>query len=409
MGGTQTYSAAKASWMEAHGWDVSIISDNPQGVQFKIPYLEKFEKSKCYWLSAMPCSYPAYEVRQYVKYMKKQYCPHHEQYNEIVIESHYLYVHLWGELLAESLGAKHMCILLNELFRGSGHEYDLYLDFYNFKLSRKELPSSEKRYKLLFDGYRDIHYNGENLWPISESPLADIDSAEVNAIKKYDYNILFTSRMEKSYVPIVLSQISLFASKHLNKIVQCILIGDTSSCREMISETLISKNLIITELGTLSPIPRSIISIPDVFVGGSGCADYPVKAGALTISVDAYSGEAIGIVGYETNNTLYIGDNDNPSPLSDALERALIQKTYLTMQYAYKSMTNDECCERNLLTIKESSQKKEYYDPKKIIGEKKASLKQRMAFYGSWNFPKTWNMFLKIYVYSRAYLSKFAN
>ena len=90
------------------------------------------------------------------------------RYERVFIESQYDKSSLWGEFFAQRLGAKHICILTNEVFRREGLLYEKYMDFFIFKFKRGELLSD--LLDKLFDGYmkigereRDLQFHHERI------------------------------------------------------------------------------------------------------------------------------------------------------------------------------------------------------------------------------------------------------
>lgn len=78
-----------------------------------------------------------------------------------------------------------------------------------------------------------------------------------------------------------------------------LIVGNVDDRKEWLHQKLDkASNLVLTCLGDLVPIPRTLFSKIDVVIGSSGCAECSVVEGVPTIVSDAENSLANGILGY---------------------------------------------------------------------------------------------------------------
>lgn len=369
IGGGQCYLAAKAKYLESIGWRVVVFSDGNIRVKTSCPinYLNKFLPYK-----VMELNYQVYDLSKYLVdrgLNKMQKMLNDISTNdEIIIESHTDKSALWGEILAQRLGARHFYMAMYEHYRWPEHNFEKKIDFYMFKMDRGELLCSHRTVNRLFEGFREYKEEDIERVVIDEAPVQDVDNPKVDTILKYDYNICYIGRTQKLYVPHIIRGVGEFALKHKDKQVQLIIVGEADFLREIINEVKSSvSNIIINEIGSLHPIPRSLYRKIDVVVAGSGSARCSVEENALTIIADTESDKALGILGYDTNDSIFRTIDSVVTSYSDALERVLIKKVYKDMTFKYPpKMGVEECTKQNFYLMSKASKEKKYYDEKKL-------------------------------------------
>lgn len=370
IGGGQCYLAAKAKYLESIGWRVVVFSDGNIRVKTSCPisYLNKFLPYK-----VMELNYQVYDLSKFL--VNRGLNKMHKMLKdvstneEIIIETHTDKAALWGEMLAQKLDARHFYIAMYEHYRWPNHNFEKKIDFYMFKMDRGELLCSYRTANRLFEGFREYKEEDIERVIIDEAPVQDVDNPKVESIQKYDYNICYIGRTQKLYVPHIIRGIGEFASKHKDKKVQLLIVGEAEYLRELIDEVKSNvSNIIINEIGSLHPIPRSLYRKIDVVVAGSGSARCSVEEHALTIIADTESDKALGILGYDTNDSVFKTTDSVVTSYSDALERVLIKKVYKDMTFKYPSkMGVEECTKQNFYLMSKASKEKKYYDEKKLI------------------------------------------
>ena len=373
MGGLQLYTYVKATELEKMGWIVKVLFDcNSASKEFDIEGLEKYKDGNVLGLDLpAPCCLNKAAVNNVLKHVDS-YLGDCSKYEHLYIESHDDKGALWGELIASKIGGKHLFVTLCEEFHSPGQFYDSKLDFFNWKYDRGELVGTAGL-KKLFEGRRKITDADLKPFWINESPVQDVYNSKVEQIKMAEWNICHIGRFNKPFVPKIIDGIAKFALAHPNKQIQFINVGDTSSRKGLLDSAFSNlKNINVVDLGNVFPIPKSLFKKVDVVIACSGSARCAVDQQTLTIVADAIRGKSIGLLGYETQESIYW---DGKSPLTDfdvALERTLIEKVYETLPFNYKSEADAKsCCEQNMEVFQRSNQHQEYYESDKILSGRK--------------------------------------
>lgn len=375
VGGGQCYVASKAKYLESQGWNVIVMSSGSLRNKIKCPidYLNKFLDYKF-----VEFNYQVYSLSHLIvdrglnrilKMMGK-----YDESEEIIIESHTDVTALWGELLAERMGARHFYIAMYEHYRWPERNFQNKMDFYQFKMDRNEILCCSRTINRLFEGYRE--YKEEDIEPfiIDEAPVQDVACEKVDSIKMSDYNICYIGRTHKLYVPHIINGVGEFSGNHRDKQIQLVIVGDADKQRDVIEEQKKQHpNLKVTEIGSLHPLPRSLYSKIDVVIAGSGSARCSVDEGALTIIADIESDKSLGILGYDTNDSIYRAKDSVVTTYADALERVLIEQVYKKMSFKYpKKKSVAETTSQNFSIMNKASKEKEYFEEKEIRQGKKS-------------------------------------
>ncbi len=337
IGGMQMYSLGKAQYLEKNGWDVYIFyGASPEGT-CEIPALNKYVNGGVHIISKPPENYDAKRRNSIIEKMIEvsgcQALP-----NTCVIESQSDCLAIWGEMLARRLGARHMCMICNERFRGPDKHYVEHLDLFDFKHKRRELAGiNEETLVRLFEGYKEIpEQERYTFFAAQVDPVQCVENKEVEKLEKADYNICYIGRSEKNYFSNILDGVLQFALKYKEKSIYFILVGDAESKREQIAYlTEQAKNLTVIPLGNLSPIPATLYQKVDVVIAGSGCALYSMGRDVPIILADAGNGLANGVLGYDTHHVLYSEEETIQMTYDVALERALVSREYLSNDFYF--------------------------------------------------------------------------
>lgn len=375
-GGVQCYVAAKAKYLEEQGWHVVVISgNNPKSkARCLISSLDKYLPNGNPYQSLHACNLPKFMIRKSLKRYLEAIGPVAKG-DEIIIESWNSQTALWGELLASRLNGRHIFWTANEAFRdNSTKNYQCYeekIDFYMFKMDRGEIFTDVSSANALFIGYR-TYKSGDFLESfITEDPVQDIDCSRVNAIVKSDWNICYIGRANKPYVPYIFEDVGKFAKRHPEKNIQFLVVGEVFANKEVLQGIKEVQNLRVVELGDLYPIPRSLYNKVDVIIAGSGSARHSMDEGALVISADSQLNNSHGILGYDTNESIYKEDGALDMAFDEALERALVEKTWTKQENKWIKMPGiKECTERQFEIINRAAPQLEYYDERKLLSGK---------------------------------------
>lgn len=374
VGGVQCYVAAKSRYLEEKGWTVKVISFVAPGVKkCMISSLDKYLNDGVFEICQPPSLYPKWFQRRVQKKLLKIVGLVSSQ-DEIILESHNAATSQWGELLSANIGARHYVYCMNEHYRGPGKHYEEKMDFYLFKNERREIIASKKAVTRLLEGYCEVK---EGQYPeqpvIDEAPIQDVESPLVDSLQKMDWNICYLGRGNKPYVKNIITGIGFFSGLHSDKKIQLIVVGDIDMHRKLINDVLNEHpNLRITEMGFLFPLPRKLYDKIDVVIAGAGSARHSAEVGALVIIADTETKMANGLLGYETMNATYKGDDSIVSSFEDALERILVKRIQDQLPNRYPKRAGvEECIKQNFELFAKSERKKEYYPEKKMMEGKR--------------------------------------
>ena len=337
--GSQIYTKNKVNFMKERGWDVFVYSSN-NNANLMIKEFSIFEDLILPDLT-IPPHLLSKKKRISVLDLFRTTCENGE---EVIIESHTKTLALWGELIASKYKCKHIAYLLTETY---GNPSKNVLDFLNFKHKRKELAGiSNRSLGLLFEGYKKINEEEKySLKAVCTNSVEDVKNEIIDNIQKKDISIGSIGRLDKPYVPKMIDEIVKYANNNSNLKIQLILVGDSRDGnieKDIINKTQHIKNLYIVITGRLFPIPKSLFSKVDVFIGVAGAARISADLGIPTISIDTRNAKPIGVLGYETSSALF-SESNNDMVLSVKIEEVL--KNY--DQY------NEESIDRALINVKD--------------------------------------------------------
>ena len=370
-GGNQCYMAAKAKYLESTGWRVVVFSPNTDRSKQHclIDYLDKYLEGNIIELVMPPFKYPKAIIPKVVKKMENV-IGDTSVYDEIIMESHEDSLSQWGELLARKITARHYFFMMNEFYRGEKSYYEKKIGFYEFKLNRQEIEGSLVTLERLFDGYRKISHNDlHGVLKLDECPIQDYKCDVVDAIQKQDWNIWYIGRGNKTYVPNIIKDVGRFAGLYPEKSIQFLTVGDMDLHRKLIEDVLAeNKNLSVTELGFLHPLPSRLFKKTDAVIAGSGSARHSCEEGAIVIVADTETKMSDGILGYETLNSVYQSEDSVCTDFVDALKRVLIDKVYLQMPYRFPPKLGvEEQTKQHFELFAMSERNLAYYDEKELI------------------------------------------
>lgn len=364
IGGMQLYSNGKAKYLENNGWSVYLLYFGTTTSDCLISNLNKYTNGAVTALAFRPSQLPTFIVdRTIIRILK---IINYTQDDEILIESQADISALWGELIAKKLKAKHICFNCNEQFRGNGKYYEENIDFFAFKYLRGELLGLHNdTNRKVFDGYMDVPCSTDYLFDAFEpDPIQDIKNKQVDNIKRYDFNIAYLGRIIKGYVPNIINGVAEFANNNKDKTIQFIVIGDATARVDEIKNVFGKcKNVVVTYMGDLVPIPRSIYKKIDVMIAGAVCAEISARELVPTIVADCENYLSNGILGYTVNNSMYFDPKIGQTSFYNTLNDVLIEKSYLNYPYSFpEAISSDEIFKSHFCFFENSSPKKDYFD-----------------------------------------------
>lgn len=328
IGGTQIYARNKLLYMQKHGWKTCMVTTEP-GTDIFVKELNPYINGVFPELMRNPYLYSSRQrhdiINNVVNYIYMFASPD----NEIVIESNFMAITPWAELIAEKLKAKNFIFLIQEDYNIKAKKY---LDFFYFKYLRGELAANTPQaLNILFKGYKNIEENPQNyLSAFCSNVIEDCDSVLKDKIKDADFNIGSIGRINKPFVLPMIKKVVQYVKHYPQYSFNLVLFGgspDNEDISAILSETSDISNLNTVITGALFPIPLCDIKAMDVCISSAGAARTSTDAGILTISMDAMDFEPIGIVNCTTNDTIHRG-NSPVIPLSELLDCVLFEKKY---------------------------------------------------------------------------------
>lgn len=328
IGGMQNYVAGKAAYLEKNGWKVTVFFWGDNKGTCAMTSMNKYLSGGMTELGMPPGEWPR-RIREQVLNRMVRLIGATDLADEIIVESQDDVLALWGELLAARLQAKHMCFICNETFRGPKKHYDQYLDFFNFKHKRRELTCiHQDSMEKLFAGYKEVAEKEAYFFEAAnEGPVQNVDNEKIDAIEKADWNICCIGRSDKTCVDPIMDGIAGFALNYPQKKIQLLIVGNVDERMEWLHQKLDkASNLVLTCLGDLVPIPRTLFSKIDVVIGGSGCANCSAQEGTPTLVTDAENSMVNGILGYTVFDTVFRNEDADQLSYEDALKQVLIDK-----------------------------------------------------------------------------------
>jgi len=364
IGGMQLYTAGKAMYLEKNGHDVQVFYAGAQG-DCAIKYLNKFTKCGFPELYMPPTDIPQRRFKYIIENILKDINKNDRVCEQVYIESHNDITALWAEVIAEELGAKHICFNCNEQFRGNDKYYEDYIDFFKYKFYRKELlglrPDTQQR---LFLNYEEVPLCEDLLFDAAEpEPIQDVYHKKTEEIECQDYNIMYLGRADKGYVPAIIQGVAAFAKKHSDKRIQFVIVGNAMIRNELINKTCSEiSNLSVLQMGDLVPIPRSIYSKIDVVIAGAVCAEISAYEGVPTIVADCDNYMANGVLGYTVFNSMYAEEKTGQTTYEQLLDDVLIEKQYKRHTFCFpKPESTDDIYESHFKFYELADNIKKYY------------------------------------------------
>jgi hypothetical protein len=392
VGGIQFWLVGKTKYLESQGWDVYVLfSDIGKHEHAVVSSLDKYLGGQIPGLALPPCVYPKLMRERIFRKMEK-IVTSNGNVGETIIETHSPVGALWAEPFAERLNGKHVMFICNEKYHGLGTWYDPFIDFFDFKHRRKELAGEVNgEIQKLFADYKTVTPKEDYIFLLDDDPVHDAVNEKVERLVRKDLNICYIGRPNKSYVPNVLEGVAKFSKNHTDKDIHFIIVGDCSEIRSKITDFFSPlKNVTITELGNVVPIPKSLFAKTDVVIAGSGSARCAVYAGVPTILANPDTNLASGLLGYDIHGDYIFCKTEIEGSFDKQLERVFIDKVQEKMPFDFiPKQGPDVCTIQNLQLIRDSANNKEYYPSELLMKTKYLDWRNIIRLYS--------NHFLSLY------------
>lgn len=363
IGGSYIYIMNKLNYYKNLGYDVNLIHGGHAVFKTVIPKLEKYVNNKEEEIR-LPIHYLSKKKQlMYVDGIIKKY--ELDSYSDVIIESSTYNQATWGETISSRIGAKHFVLLLTE--KPVITDRNAY-NFFNFKLSRKELCGIASRsLQYLFDGWRHIE-DAEcyNLPCYCNNSIDDVDFVYPSNIKSTDYTIGCLGRFDKPYFIPSLIDLKNFINTHQEFTFTIILIGTGKSERtiQQVNEILAEcNNTQVVKMGSLFPVPLKLIQKANIFIASAGSCTTIRYAGVNVISYDGRDLKPIGIYSKTTQHSLFRDKDDETYTLDELLDMVLLKKMFLDNNpVADMEKINNIDFSSHKQFVESSEQKKVYYD-----------------------------------------------
>ena len=337
MGGAQLYVSNKANYLQSRGWKVRIFSDRDAPIL--IPALEAYRDGIFPELHCWPQLLCRRDVERTLETLLGRIG---SDPGEILVESNTPHMSIWAELTAQKRNAKHFLFLLDE-------QYPMDLGFrpyFEEKFSRGELAVINQRaLHLLFPGREIPEPQRYLLSAAGHNAAADVRDPRLDAIPfdDHDDTVCCLGRLNKNYIPAAVEAMEQYATRHPERTLGCLFIGDVpgdapNDTAARIRQRLEKyENIRLYLPGFVYPIPEKLFEKLDLGIASAGSARILAYAGVPTVSMDASDGQPIGILGYTTGQTL-CRDGEARYNLTELMEQILLKDALKDMPYTPVSM-----------------------------------------------------------------------
>ena len=169
VAGGPIYNCNKIKYLKENGWNVIVFPIDSGRIYIKP--LEQYSDRTFPFIKVSPFFYSQKEREKKIDLLASNV----SAANEIIIETGTDFTALWGELLAERLGAKHIIFFLDE----KNEQVNKYTaPFYRFKYERGELASiSMKSLTYIFGPHIDLREPEKHILSATcSNAVCDIES-----------------------------------------------------------------------------------------------------------------------------------------------------------------------------------------------------------------------------------------
>lgn len=365
IGGTQIYARNKMLYMQKKGWNTCMVTTEP-GDEILVKEMEPFKAGVFPELMRNPYLYSPWKRKHIIKRVIGYIFKFTNSSDEIVIESNFMAITPWAELIAEKLKIKNLIFLIQEDYNIKSKKY---LDFFYFKYKRGELAvNTPQALSILFKDYPNFDKSDNSyLSAYCSNVVEDCKSVLGDSLEEADYNIGSVGRINKPFVLPMVEQLVRYVLSKPERTFNLVFFGgspvkeDIDNIRKA-TEGISNIKVLVT--GPIFPVPLCDLKKMDVCVSSAGAALTSTDAGILTIAVDAIDYEPIGIVKCTTNNIIHRGKSAKAN-MSDLLDQILIEKKYEGILYP-QIMDYSAFFDLHVNWLSKSEKKLDYYKVKKL-------------------------------------------
>ena len=296
INGAEQYIYNKMNFLKKNGYQVFVFSGRPEKIL--IDGFREYEglvntalRFYPYCLSQKGCEKVLKWILSVVNMRDGDTC---------IVETSNVISSLWGELVAQRIGCRHLAINMQE---NHNHAQSM-RDFLEFKWKRHELSG-------IFQGSVGAMLKKTDLEVRPDMVVRAfcnnvVQDCEENFSRQFDPNADYTfgsiGRLEKEYVPVLLQQLTEYFKSHPDKKYNLLLIGGASDKHRLswIKDAVSScGNVTLVVTGQIYPIPRQLIQKADIFLSASGSAAISYYEKVPSIRVHHVTSDPVGIIGYD--------------------------------------------------------------------------------------------------------------
>ncbi len=324
LSGGPRYVNNKCRYLKAHGWDVQVIWTY-KVVNVQLEHVKPFDNPIHIFHELQ--FYPCWFTKRQRNNIIDRIITVVGGGDHIVVESNKLQLGAWGELLAERLGAKHLCFVTTERLRIKNKPT---FDFYYSKLKRNEFFTiHEAAVNYLFSGFVEIENPDRYFW----SAMQEVDVEEYpfpvfDNMPKADYVITHFGRT-KAYFNYMLDEINRFVDKNQQKTINLFFLGEVGDQCDIEKAVDQCGNRVRVFLHpAVKVIPQQVFLKSDVIIATAGCAWVATNGGGKVVSMDVNRNVPLGLMGYTTfdcNTWSGLYEKENNRSLSEWLQILLIE------------------------------------------------------------------------------------
>lgn len=370
IGGAQLYANRRAKYLIANGYTVHFYI-----AEIDLKYVQIDDQIKIY--QNVYLNKPLFLVSSGVR--------EHELDNffsifgfkqKLIIETFSWQTATWGEAYAQKTGCKHVIYSLGEPVLDQ-FRYTYVRNFFLFKYIRKELFGiTEISLKIILGKYFDQKNNSFiNISFDVNELVQSTDSDFLSHIRHDDFVVSTVSRLEKTYVKVLIESTIKFAERHPDQSITLLVCGDSLvpglTSKELSShytkyDITSGNKLRIVFMGFCFPIGKDFYMKTNIFVGMGTAAVTAISQSCATICIDPRVDRSIGVFGIETNNFAYSSDG-NYSEIYDSIEELYLNRKKLNQAKENglilfnQEFDNRVCMSKIDDCINISSQKNMYY------------------------------------------------
>ena len=301
IGGAQLYVNSKVKYLESLGWQVKVYSVFVGRIM--IEGLKRFANDIIPELAVSPMAYSNQKREQIVNRMSEELYGN----DEIIIESNYNSLSIWGEMLASQNQAKHIIYAVDESIESQKELFP----YFKFKYDRGEFAVIKSQIiEDFFKPYFKVEDAENHVLRVVYS-LKQIDDVDfdIDNIDTTRYTIGVVGRLNKPFVLKVSTDLKEYILNNPFKSFNVVYIGgdETGENITALIEKLFKNvsNCNLYMVGYRFPMPRKLMRLFDVCFSNSGAARAVANERILTISIDSNDLNPIGVLGITTINTVF--------------------------------------------------------------------------------------------------------